>query len=147
MNGTRSLLQWFPNSTHLSSTLGSWMIFVDFLVVHYVRLQFFVTEVMKAPVNNKKYFSLLLFTISVFFIGFSYYTYRSQENFLFFFPLIYELTRRDRFFYSCKMSNTIVAWILYVQHVDVFLFLVTVSRRGRTCLFSMLYVDRHRIRI
>jgi len=69
-------------------------------------------EVMKALANNREIIFLFFFTAFKYcsFINFSYYTYRLQKYFLFSFPVICDLTRRDNF-YPRKVSN--VTWILY----------------------------------
>jgi len=51
---------------------------VNLLAVYFVRLQFFArAEVMKASVNNREIIFCYFFLL--FFISFSYYTYRSQK--------------------------------------------------------------------
>jgi len=61
-------------------------------------------EVMKALANNREIIFLFLFTAFKYcsFINFSYYTYRLQKYFLFSFPVICDLTRRDRIFIHAK---------------------------------------------
>ena len=50
----------------------------DLLVVHFMQLQFFAWEVMKIPANNREIIFHHFFLL--FFIGFSYYTYRRRKT-------------------------------------------------------------------
>ena len=109
---------------------------VDLLAVHFMRLQFFArTEVMKAPTNNKEIFSIFFYC---FYWLFFYYTYRSQKYFLLSFPVICDLTRRDRFFIHAKCLMLSLRECCRYRRLTCFSFLSLVSRRGKTCLFSML---------
>jgi len=94
MNETRSLLvSKFKPLVLARQSDGA---VVDLLAVHFVQLQFFApTEVMETPVIIEKSFFTISFLL-FFFIGFSYYTYRWQKNFLFFFLVIYERTHETR---------------------------------------------------
>ena len=115
---------------------------VDLLAMqfHFVQLQFFArTEVIETPViirksfcdNNREIIFHYLFFI-VFFIGFSYYTYRSQKNFLFFFLIICDLTRRE-FLIHAKWPKLSLCESCRYRRLTSFFFLLSVSRRRRTC--------------
>jgi len=135
MNETRSLLvSKFKPLVLARQSDGA---VVDLLAVHFVQLQFFApTEVMETPVIIEKSFFTISFLL-FFFIGFSYYTYRWQKNFLFFFLVIYELMRRDRFLIHAKWPRLCES--CRYRRLTCFFFL-SVSRR-RTCLFSMPYTS------
>ena len=121
----------------------------DLLAVqfHFVQLQFFArTEVIETPViiresfyDNNREIIFHYFFFTVFFIGFSYYTYRSQKYFLFFFLIICDLTRRDRFLIHAKWPRLSLCESCRYRRLTSFFFLLSVSRRKRTCLFSMPY--------
>jgi len=128
MNGTRSLLQWFPNSSHFSSALGS-RITQSFISIVQRVTAIFCAEVMQANLKKKTkkyiyyhYFISKMKNYNNFFMC----TYRSQKNFFFLSLVICDLTRRDRFFIHVKWPTPLSCGsCMYSTYVDVFLLLVT----------------------
>ena len=71
-------------------------------------------------------------------------TYQSQKNFLCSILASYELTRQ--IFYLHKVPDTVIAWILHVQYVDVFLLFVTDKpQRKNLFILDPIHVDRHHV--
>jgi len=115
---------------------------VDLLTVYFVQLQFFArTEVIEAPVNNREIILHYFFFTVFFYWLFLLYFPVAEKLFVLFpsnFLVICELTRRDRFLIHKWPRLSLYESCRY-KRLTCFSFLLSVSRKGRACLFSMPY--------